>query len=135
MRTFLSKNLIKSVSALTALLLVSCSSTIPNVSLDGGQNAGDLKHHVNGRVCISGVVNNDDLGIYMLLAPFEDEDGVIQPSPPRIQIMPMRSNRSLLSLTNGRSHRVCGILRDITPSQMCERDDCRWYELKEADLG
>ena len=134
MRTLFSK-FITMAWAIGPLMLVSCSSVIPDVNLIGEANVSALRIHINNRVCITGVMNNDDLGLYILLAPFVDEDGVIQPSPPRIQIIPAHSSDSLQGLVGGQSHRVCGILKDITPSKNCQSNDCKWYELRESRLG
>ena len=86
------------------------------------------------RACIVGRLSVDDVGVYFLLQPYE-EDGIIQPSPSRVRVDIREATIVQSRLRNGQVRRVCGLLQDATPSQRCERDYCKRYELRDPEIG
>lgn len=119
----------------TASAQQSATTAAANVDLSEASRHGLLAQNLGRQICISGVVSNDDLGVYFLLAPREGDDGVIRPYPPRVQVSLKDASMSLQRLRSGRVYRVCGKLTDITPAIACHRDDCKWYEIRDPYLG
>jgi len=96
-------------------------------------NYAMLNRSLGQRACIVGTLSVDVIGARFLLQPYE-EDGVLAPSPSRVKVDLSPDLVAQRRLESGQVRRVCGVLHDATPWEGCDRDDCRWYELRESEL-
>jgi len=95
-------------------------------------NYAELNRHLGASVCIRGRVTIDTAGVYFALRPIENE-GIIDIGFSRIisglSAEQVRRNH----MVDGGRYRVCGTLRDATPFRNCDHDQCKWYELENAE--
>jgi hypothetical protein len=96
-------------------------------------NYSHLNPSLGDFVCIRGKLVVSSMGLHFPLKPVEEE-GVLSPGYSRI-VTGLSYDYALRNrIVDGGNYRVCGILRDATPFPNCSRDDCRWYELGNAEL-
>ena len=126
------------LALLSTLLLSGCQhvgQTYRDLVLDGfsDSNFSQLNQNLGTPVCIRGRLFVTTVGLHFPLAPSED-DGVLSPGYSRI-ITGLKYDYALRNrIVDGGYYRVCGTLRDATPFPKCDRDDCRWYELRDSEL-
>jgi hypothetical protein len=111
--------------------LVSCAPVLIDLTKLEDSDFTKLEAQVGDRVCLEGIVFNDDLGVYILLAPFEDESGVIMPSPPRVLLNV--SDAQAQQISNARTYRACGVIENMTAPN-CRHRDCSQFHMDEVEL-
>lgn len=118
--------------AFASLIMGAChhSASPMRINLQGfsGTNYDKLEQGVGHEVCVTGPLSIDSMGVYYALRPIED-DGVIDIGFSRINTGLNRRAALQAGLVNGRVHTLCGSLKEATPFEACEADDCRWYAL------
>lgn len=96
-------------------------------------NYAKLNAALGTRVCVVGEVTVSASRPYFLLQPYE-KDGFVTPSPSRVIMDLEWTPDADWRRREDRRARACGILRDATPWEKCERDHCRWYELQDPEF-
>lgn len=96
-------------------------------------NYTSLERSLNGKVCITGKLVVNSMGIYYPLQPME-KDGIITIGFSRISIEIDRAYVTRRGLKSGRNYTICGLLEDATPFKKCGTNHCKWYKLTEAQL-
>jgi hypothetical protein len=108
--------------------------TVPEkISLQGfsKRNYVKLKRGLGREICITGRLSIDSMGVYYALRPMEG-DGIIDIGFSRVNTDLKRAAALQIGLVNGRVQTLCGSLKEATPFEGCEADDCRWYALTGA---
>lgn len=123
----------------SAALVIACQhvqSSSQEISLHGFSNRNyvNLNKALGTFVCVRGkiLIDSTHQVVYFPLKPIIEND-VITIGVSRVKGLSYDYvHRN--AMVDGRRYRVCGNLRDATPFQECEDNDCRWYNLENAVL-
>ena len=98
-------------------------------------NYDSLNSSLGLHVCIRGRVTVDRFhgGVYFPLQAYED-NGVITVDPSRIVSGLTYDYARGRGVSHRKIYTVCGLLRDATPCQKCDYNQCKWYRLEKAEL-
>lgn len=124
-------------AALTVLVASGCyrpPTSSQNIVLNGfsNQNYVLLERYIGNKICITGKLSIDSMGVYYQLQPTEEEN-IIHLSFSRINTGLNRSLTIRKGLNNGSVQTICGLLKDTTPFKGCDTNDCKWYALTDAE--
>jgi len=126
-------------SACAAIVLLGCYrpdiSVSPDIALSdfSKMNYTAIESRLQSKVCISGRLSIDSMGVYYPLQPIE-EGGVVNLGFSRIKTDLDRSSAVRSGLTNGGTQTLCGLLEEATPFKGCDDVECKWYALTGATL-
>lgn len=96
------------------------------------KNYVELQKHLGQKVCVTGNLSIDSMGVYYPLQPIGHED-VIDIGFSRINTGLSRLSVLRRGMVNGKVYTVCGLLKDATPFHNCDTNLCKWYALTNAD--
>lgn len=137
--------MIRSVATIIAMLVTyvgsvaddCCQSTgsFTHIVLNGfsESNYDALEASLDSRVCITGPLSIDSMGVYYPLQPIE-KDGIIDIGFSRVDTGLNRVLSLKRGLKNSKVYTLCGVLESKTVFNGCDTNDCRWYHLKRAAL-
>ena len=126
-----------------AMIAVSAGSTLAGcahepagfqrVALKGFSpgNYRALDEALGRRVCVTGRLSIDSFGVYYPLGKLEEDDGVINLGFSRVKADMSRSAALARGLVDNGVQTMCGVLREATPFEGCDANDCKWYALSD----
>lgn len=129
------KLIICCIVAITLLAGCASPSATNKIELRGYslENYKILDKHVESDVCVSGVIKNDDSGLYFKLQPLRKGDE-INTSFSRINVRPRKIETALTAVKDGSKQSICGVLITLSIFENCQANTCKWYALNDARM-
>jgi hypothetical protein len=111
------------------------ASSSKGIVLEGfrSSNYTVLEKNIGQTVCITGKLSIDSMGVYYPLQPLE-RDGIIGLGFSRIETGIKRDAALQSGLIHGGVYTLCGSLKNSTPFEGCDINECKWYALIGAGL-